>query len=96
MTEHQECYGKLFPSIENAECNVTHKGKVFRFRAERSGMLVSKRVTGVDAKQWEECTQCPDFNNATCFPCQAALNRPFEVTRSVSAEDQRRVACRAL
>ena len=63
MKEHQECYGKLFPSIENAASNVTHKGKVFNFRLERPGMMVSKRVTEVDAKQWEECTQCPDFNN---------------------------------
>ena len=63
MTEHQQCYGKLFPSIENAASNVTHKGKVFNFRLERPGMMVSKRVTAVDAKQWEECTQCPDFNN---------------------------------
>jgi len=53
----------LFPSIENAASNVTHKGKVFNFRLERPGMMVSKRVTEVDAKQWEECTQCPDFNN---------------------------------
>jgi hypothetical protein len=53
----------LFPSIENAASNVTHKGKVFNFRLERLGIMISKRVTEVDSKQWDECTQCPEFNN---------------------------------
>lgn len=65
MKEHQECYGQLFPSIENGESNVTHKGKAFDFRLERLGMMVSRRVTEVDSKQWDECTQCPEFN--TCY-----------------------------
>ena len=65
MKEHQECYGQLFPSIENGESNVTHKGKAFDFRLERLGMMVSRRVTVVDFKQWDECTQCPEFN--TCY-----------------------------
>ena len=63
MKEPQQCYGKLFPSIENSESNVTHKGKAFSYRLERLGIMISKRVTGVDSKQWDECTECPEFNN---------------------------------
>ena len=82
MTEHQQCYGKLFPSIENAVSNVTHKGKVFNFRLERPGMMVSKRVTEVDAKQWDECTRCPEFN--TCYLLSMAKLELEQAVRTYS------------
>ncbi|MEW5977659.1 MAG: hypothetical protein AB1898_17835 [Acidobacteriota bacterium] len=65
MEKHQECYGKLFPSIESGESNVTHKGKVFSLRLERPGMAVTRREVGMDLRQWDECTGCPEFES--CF-----------------------------
>lgn len=71
MTNHQECYGKLLPSIESAEPNVDHKGKVLSFRIERKEMLVPpRRITEVDLTQWDECKHCAEFEN--CYQLSMA------------------------
>jgi len=70
MKEHEQCYGKLVPSIEHAGSNVTHKGKAFSFRLNRPAVLVIDHVTEVDSKQWDECTQCPEFD--TCYKLSMA------------------------
>ena len=70
MKEHQECYGKLFPSIENSESNLIQKGKVFSFRLDRPRVLAINRVTEEDSKQWDECIQCPEFD--VCYKLSMA------------------------
>jgi len=70
MKEHQECYGKLFPAIENSESNQIQKGKTFSFRLDRPRVLAINRVTEVDSKQWDECTQCPEFD--ACYKLSMA------------------------
>ena len=83
MTNHQECYGKLFPSIENAEPNVDHKGKALSFRVERTEMIVPpRRVTKVDSTQWDECTQCAEFEN--CYQLSMARLQLEQAVRSYS------------
>jgi hypothetical protein len=70
MTGHPDCFGTMFPSIREGQPNVTHKGKVFSFRIEKTGTFVESRKTETDVKQWEECAHCPDFDS--CYRLSSA------------------------
>lgn len=63
MKDHKQCYGKLFPSMQDTRSNITHQGKAFAFQIKQPGMVVTERLVETKLDQWDECTQCPEFDN---------------------------------
>ncbi len=63
-TEHKTCYGNLFPDTLHVANDRPHKGKVFFYTLHTPGGLCpASREVGVDKAEWDQCTQCPEFEN---------------------------------
>ena len=62
MNNQRECYGKMFPSLLARTGDGTAKGKVFGFRIDRPGVVVTKRAATIDREAWQECLVCPDLD----------------------------------
>jgi hypothetical protein len=66
----KECYGTMFPNPIDQTPNAVHQGKVLSFVVRSSGLERTGSEMLVDEKQWEECTQCPEYR--TCFDLSSA------------------------
>ena len=76
--EHKTCYGKLFPDTLHLSNDGPQKGKAFSSTLHTAGGLFrAGREIGVDMAEWDQCTQCPEFEN--CYKlsmAKLALERP--------------------
>ena len=61
---HKECYGTMFPDAFVYTENTPTKGKAFSFELDRAGgTFRSGRKVSVDREEWDDCVQCPEFND---------------------------------
>lgn len=66
-TNHQPCYGRLFPANLRGDA----KGKVFSLQyATPVGMAPRRTQPALDMMAWDECTNCPAFEN--CYKLSMA------------------------
>ena len=63
-SEHQPCYGNLFPDALHLTNDRTMKGKVFSLALTTAGGLWrADRRADADVSEWDECRQCPEFEH---------------------------------
>lgn len=73
MTDHQECFGKMFPDVLHIPNDQVVKGKVFSVLLERAGGLWRcNRKVAAEVSEWDKCRECRDFDNCYKF-CTAKL-----------------------
>ena len=61
-TEHRPCYGTMFPDPLHATNDRMNAGKVFSFVViTPAGMCKAARRVEINREEWDECTQCPEF-----------------------------------
>lgn len=59
-TNHQPCYGQLFPETLRGDAKV----KVFSLQyVTPAGMMPRRNQPVLDMNMWDECTKCPEFEN---------------------------------
>lgn len=62
MNSHNDCYGRLFPSVATIAHGQEVTGKVFGYRVEQPGVISSGYAATVNAKAWDECAACAEFD----------------------------------
>ncbi|MEQ8789831.1 MAG: hypothetical protein RIC55_26290 [Pirellulaceae bacterium] len=68
MTERRACYGKMFPDVLHLQNDRPQHGKVFSVVLERAGGLWrSNRQVTADMSEWDECRECPLFEECYKF-----------------------------
>ena len=65
-----DCYGKLFPVLDEVRVNETARGVAFSACVEGWGMGAKAKQTAVDADKFMECTRCPAYR--TCYDLSMA------------------------
>lgn len=66
-TNHQPCYGRLFPATLHGDA----KGKVFSLQfVTPAGMMPRRNQPVLDMNAWDDCTNCPAFEN--CYKLSMA------------------------
>ncbi len=62
-TTHKPCYGEMFPDAIHFEQDKSMKGKVFSYELDTAGgMFRGRRKFAADAKEWDDCLQCQEFD----------------------------------
>ncbi len=69
MNREQECYGKMFPPVEEMAHNKGVRGKVFGYRMDYLGQVAQKRETIVDRDAWQKCMECRELDG--CYRLSA-------------------------
>ena len=69
MNHKQECYGRMFPPVEEIAHNKAVTGQVFGYRMEYSGQVVQKRETTADRDAWQKCMECRELDG--CYRLSA-------------------------
>jgi hypothetical protein len=67
----KECFGTIYPDLEQLPFGATVEGKVFRIRVTTLGPGHRDRKLEVDRREWEVCQQCEEFRN--CFDFSTAV-----------------------
>jgi hypothetical protein len=68
---HQECYGKLFPTVNSPPTDRPVRGKAFEIELKRAGgMMIATRHARVDLDAWDKCVACDEFPN--CYKLSMA------------------------
>jgi len=68
QTQHQECFGTMFPDVLHVENDRPQRGKAFSFLLQRAGgMIRCNREVAGDIKQWDNCRKCPEFEDCYQF-----------------------------
>jgi hypothetical protein len=68
---HNECYGKLFPTVNSPPTDRSVRGKAFEIELRRAGgMAIAARQASVDADEWDHCVACDEFAN--CYKLSIA------------------------
>jgi hypothetical protein len=68
---HNDCYGKLFPSVNLPPTDRPIRAKAFAIELKRAGgMMIATRQTSVDLDEWDKCTACHEFAN--CYKLSMA------------------------
>lgn len=71
QTHHQECFGTMFPDVLHVENDRPQRGKVFSLLLKRAGgMYRCNREVTADIEQWDQCRNCPEFDN--CYQLSTA------------------------
>ncbi len=71
--EHKKCFGAMFHDALHFEQNKPMRGKVFAFELDRvGGALRSGRSVEANIDEWDDCTECPEFDSCYKF-CMAKL-----------------------
>jgi len=63
----KDCFGTIFPDLEQLEFGATVAGKVFRVRVTTLGPGHRDRKLEVDRGEWNSCQHCEDFRNCLDF-----------------------------
>jgi sulfatase maturation enzyme AslB (radical SAM superfamily) len=63
----KDCFGNIYPDLEQLQFGATVTGKVFRVRVTTMGPGHRDRKLEVDRKEWENCQRCEDFRNCYDF-----------------------------
>ncbi len=73
MKNDPECYGRIFPPLIPLAHNETVAGKVFGYRVEHPGIVVTRRAVTTNREAWRQCLQCPDFDGCYRLSTGTAL-----------------------
>lgn len=70
---HRECFGTMFFDVLQVRSGRPHRGKTFSYLLEQAGGLNpgNREVTG-DIEQWDDCRECPEFEDCHRF-CMTKL-----------------------
>ncbi len=61
--QKSECYGRLFPGVQDVGSNRPAKGKVFTVSTYNpGGMFHYDHSVTADMDQWDRCRECPEFD----------------------------------
>jgi hypothetical protein len=63
----KDCFGTIYPDVEQVQFGSTVAGKVFRIRVSTLGPGHRDRKLEVDQREWQECQRCEDFRNCYDF-----------------------------
>jgi len=63
----KECFGSIYPDMEQVPFGSTVAGKVFTIRVATLGPGHRDRKLEIDQGAWQECQQCQDFRNCYDF-----------------------------
>jgi len=63
----KDCYGTIYPDLEQLQFGASVPGKVFRVRVATLGPGHRERTLEVDRREWEECEHCDDFRSCYDF-----------------------------
>lgn len=66
----RECYGSIFPDLNDLRPNQVIKGKVFHVRIGQSGIGPVTRTTEFDGDAWRECRSCENYRE--CYDLSMA------------------------
>jgi hypothetical protein len=62
--DHKQCYGTMFPNPLRATNDAVNAGKAFSFVViSPGGMCRAVRRVEVNREEWDDCTQCPEFED---------------------------------
>jgi hypothetical protein len=70
MNDKPDCYGKMFPDLDQLDDNRPFRGKVFRVLVESKGIGVFGRNIEADPKAWEQCVACECYRD--CYDMSMA------------------------
>ena len=70
MSNHTDCYGKMFPDLNALERNCPLEGKAFAVLVRSRGIGVSSRELTLKPKGWDECTACEHYRD--CYDLSMA------------------------
>ena len=73
MNNEADCYGGMFPPLIPLTHNKTVAGKVFGYRVEHPGIVVTKREVTTNREAWRQCLQCSDFDSCYRLSTGTAL-----------------------
>lgn len=62
MNREPECYGKMFPPVEEMAHNTPVVGKVFGYQLDYEGQVAHKRAATIDRDAWQRCLECSDLD----------------------------------
>ena len=63
----KDCFGKIFPDLEQVEFGRPVAGRVFQILVSSRGANHRERTLQVDLSAWQECEKCDDFRNCYDF-----------------------------
>ena len=66
----KDCFGKIFPDLEQVEFGRLAAGRVFQILVHSKGASHRERSLQVDVNAWQECGKCDDFRS--CFDFSTA------------------------
>ena len=82
MTEitHKHCFGTMMPGVRHSQETMQAAGKAFRICETPSGLACPDRCVEVDIDEWDDCQNCPEFEN--CYKlCTAKLILKIGISR---------------
>lgn len=65
----KNCFGTIYPDLEQMQFGKPLAGKVFHISIESQGPGHRERKLQIDLDAWQDCQQCPDFQNCRDFSC---------------------------
>jgi hypothetical protein len=72
----KDCFGTIYPDLEQVQLGKLVAGKVFRIRIASLGANHRERKLEIDLHAWQECQRCEDFRN-----CHDFSNSKLEMQR---------------
>ena len=63
----KDCFGKIFPDLEQVEFGKPVAGRVFQILVRSRGASHRECSLQVDVSAWQECEKCDDFRNCYDF-----------------------------
>jgi hypothetical protein len=63
----RDCFGNIYPDLEQLQFGSTIRGKVFAISVTTLGPGHRHRKLEVDQDEWEDCRRCGDFRNCLDF-----------------------------
>lgn len=73
MKSTKDCYGTLFPDLNQLETNNEVKGIAFRISLRQHGLGPVQRESHVDLACWQACQACEDYR--ACY--ELSLGKVF-------------------
>jgi hypothetical protein len=77
----KDCFGKIFPDLEQIEFGRPVAGRVFQILVRSRGPCHRERSLQVDASAWKECEKCDDFRS--CYDFSTAKLNMQRVIREI-------------
>ncbi len=63
----RDCFGNIYPDLEQLQFGSTIRGKVFGINVTTLGPGHRSRKLEVDREEWEDCRRCAEFRNCLDF-----------------------------